>query len=189
VKRAPGAGRPRKPIEVLAMQGTLNVTRHGHVEDYVQSPKGWPEIPEDLAAVDPACVEWWNLVCSHLEGMGVLATSDWLVIRACVWCYYSHTATMKLMSNIYAMPKVLGTQKDPDGNDIIGQNGRPLIEIEWRVNPLAAESRKWLAEAAKYAVQLGLSPTARAGLLRNGPDPKKTGGLEDVLGIADGTND
>ena len=78
------AGRPRKPIDVLELQGTVRHHRHGDPEAYFR-PDGEPEKPE-LIADDEFASEMWDRIVPDLSSSGVAAEIDWAELTClCEW--------------------------------------------------------------------------------------------------------
>ena len=177
----PGQGRRRKPIEQHIEDGTI---RTYHNPATVPGPiTNRPQCPPHVAAMDSAASLYFDQVCSWLETLGTLSESDSPTIEAYVEAYFMRLHTLALMGGKYIIVRVVGYQKDADGNKVRGPDGKPIPQIVASKNPLEVQYRAWLDQMNRYATQLGFSPTARAALIRNGPPADSTNRLDGLLGV------
>lgn len=169
-----GQGRKRKPIEQHLQDGTI---RSYHEPAFVPSGiAARPKCPAHLEAFDTAAPVLFDQVCTWLEALGTLSESDAPTIEAFVEAYYHHRKCLALLGGKYVTVKI--TKKDRG-------DGSPEVDI--CRNPLDAMTRHWLDAMNRYAAQLGLSPAARAALIRNAPLPKQDDTLETLFSIVGGT--
>jgi P27 family predicted phage terminase small subunit len=167
-----GQGRKRKPIEQHLQDGTI---RSYHEPAFVPSGiAARPKCPAHLEAFDTAAPVLFDQVCTWLEALGTLSESDAPTIEAFVEAYYHHRKCLALLNGQY----VTVCHKGKD------EAGRAKLEITR--NPLDAMTRHWLDGMNRYAAQLGLSPAARAALIRNAPPPKQDDKLETLFSIVGG---
>lgn len=177
----PGQGRPRKPIEQHIGEGTL---RAYHDLETIPGPlTNRPQCPPHLAAFDSACPVLWDQVCNWLDGLGTLSESDSPTIEAFVEAYFHHRKCLSLLNGKYVSVRVTGYQRNADRTLTKDKEGKAIPHVEITKNPLSAECRHWLDCMNRYAAQLGLSPVARAALIRNAPPPSEVNRLDGLLSL------
>lgn len=160
----PGQGRKRKPIEQHIEDGTL---RTYHEPETVPAPiPNRPACPAHLRAFDSAVPVLFASVCDWLEQLGTLSESDGPTIEAFVEAYYHHRKCLELLDGNYTVTRYTKTGDAYEA-----------------ANPLDKQCRDWLDKMNRYANQLGLSPSARAALIRNAPPPQKQDDLESIMGV------
>lgn len=160
-KNRPGQGRKRKPTEQHLQDGTYREDRHGPAENHVTAPPGRPSCPAYVEDYDAGAKQMWEQSCDWLEAMGILAESDQSSIEAFVMAYIQYRQCLKLRGERH-----IEAWKDEQGR------------IRMMRSPLAVEVHKWLAEMHRYGAALGLSPTARASMIKNGPESQSHNRLE-----------
>ena len=92
--RAPGAGRPRKPLAAHAIEGTSRADRHETRGDRVPAA-GWPEKP---AGLSPMQERLWDDVTTYLPP-ACLGSLDTSALRDMVRWYGVYTDLMSLVES------------------------------------------------------------------------------------------
>jgi phage terminase small subunit len=105
---------------------------------------GRPRCPTHIKEADPTAPAVWKRTCDSLPE--VLAESDWASVEVFVIA-------------VCTARRLLAQIGDAMTN---GDGGR---------NPLLIELRQWLDAVSRYGAQLGLSPVARGGVLKNVTPP------------------
>lgn len=134
---APGAGRPRKPVEVHERNGNPG---HRPLPDAIPVPRGRPVPP---AHYDEEHLEIWNFYVGAIDEMGVLSPNDAHAIEMMVdsWVAYRYMQRQVIACGYTEMTKV-------------GE----------RVSAATKAREMMFSNSMKMLTQFGFTPVARANI-------------------------
>lgn len=146
-------GRKPKPTPLRLIEGNRG---HRPINEDEPKPKSLaPKCPRELKKEERRA---WKYLCTELELMGTLATSDRGIMTAYCFAWGNFVKAKRKLNDLEADipdPEVIPTEK---GNLI--QN--PWLGIANRAN----------ADVVKYGAFLGLDPTSRTHIKIDKPAPK-----------------
>jgi P27 family predicted phage terminase small subunit len=135
-------GRGRKPLATAVKEASgayrKDPQRRNRLEP--QAKRGWPEMPE-LVAADKVASEYWHRVCAILDELNILTTADvFLLEQQCL----DYSQFRYLWTSVRE-----GSVSDDDGT---------------KTKPEAREIHKYMDRMVKRMAELGLTPSARSRL-------------------------
>lgn len=142
--------RARKPTAQHKRDGTYRPDRQGAEAHY---PLGAPPMPAEVAGRAAAAAEWRRLV-PLLEDQRVITVAD----------------VAPLVGYCCALADVLEVERakgDPDWRPLLVDlvvDGAGVEHRRVKANPLTAQGYKAAHELRQWAIQLGVTPSARAGV-------------------------
>lgn len=155
-------GKPPRPTRLqVDLRGDPSKRRGNTTEP--EAPKGWPECPAHVKE-DPIAHEEWNSVCSQLDSMNLLSTTDGRAIELYCLTYSRFRAAQE---QVRKYGDVL----------LLGQNKYPTLSPYYTaMNRYHEDCRKWL-------VEFGLTPSARA-RMRVKVEEKSSNKWSEILNVA-----
>ena len=124
----------------VGLRGDPSKRRKNCIEP--EAPSGRPPCPEQLKT-DPIAAQEWESVCDQLQLLKVLSTVDVVLIE--------------LYCKTYSRYRQAEAQIDKFGEVLISPNTKTPM-----VSPYYTARNRYAADLAKYLVELGLTPAARA---------------------------
>jgi len=129
-------GRPRKPTEILKLQGTFDPSRRPGNE--LSPDAGIPECPDWLS--ETARAEW-ERITPLLESLGLLAEID--AVPLAMYCHY--------------YGEFLAAKQMIDRSGLLIQTPKGFVVR----NPATFVMRDASAECRRFAVEFGFTPASR----------------------------
>jgi P27 family predicted phage terminase small subunit len=149
-------GRKPKPTHLKLVKGTgrkATINRNEAVP-----PPGRPDVPDHLD--DIAKVEWGR-VCDDLYNSGLLSKVDRMILAAYCQAYARWVLAERTLKEMAKRDELTSGLmiKTISGNAI--------------QNPIVGVANKAMADAARYATDLGMTPSSRSRVTARPPGPGK----------------
>lgn len=155
-----------KPIKLKVLAGNPGRRR---LPDEITPPA---EMPVPPAHLDAYALEEWNRVVEGLNAMGILAGIDQQAFAAYCGAYSRWRAAEEELSKLRDV--------DPLSALVL-----KTISGNWIQQPLIGISNKAAGDMVKYAVEFGMTPSARARLAMD-PNRSKKGKFDGLVGVRGG---
>jgi len=160
-----GSGRKKKPTNLIILEGNPGKRK---------IPKGEPQPPTEMPSPPPHLdaygLEEWNRIAEGLNVMGILTVVDQASLAAYCGAYSRWRSAEEELNTLKA--------KNPLTALVL-----QTVSGNWIQQPLIGIANKAAADMVRYAVEFGMTPSARA---RLSIDPKKPKGKFD--GLLNGTS-
>jgi P27 family predicted phage terminase small subunit len=157
-----------KPIKLRILEGNRS-----HRPIPKNAPEPSQEMPFPPSHLDIYALEEWNRVAGGLNAMGVLTGIDQGTLAAYCGSYSRWRKAEEELAELAKQPGSKGAlvMKTISGNYI--------------QNPLIGISNKAAGDMVRYAVEFGMTPSARARLAME-PDRQRKGKFDGLIGITGG---
>lgn len=153
---------PRPTKIQVDLRGDPSRRRKNCIEP--EAPSGRPVCPDQLKQ-DTIAAQEWESVCNQLETLGVLSTVD--------------VVLLELYSKTYSRYRQAEAQIDKYGEVLISPNTKTPM-----VSPYYTARNRYATDLAKYLVELGLTPAARARMRLEAPKDKTDSKWANLIRIA-----
>jgi P27 family predicted phage terminase small subunit len=161
-----GKMKKHKPIRLKILEG--NRGRRKLPEEIIPPA----EMPVPPAHLDAYALEEWNRVVEGLSAMGVLAGIDQQAFAAYCGAYARWRAAEEELAKLREVNRLSAlVLKTVSGN--------------WIQQPLIGISNKAAGDMVRYAVEFGMTPSARARLAMD-PNRAKKGKFDGLVGVRGG---
>ena len=140
------SGRKPKPTALRLLNGMAGRSRPLNKDEPKVDP-GAPEPPEHLS---PEAREEWEYMCQRLVDAGIMTLIDRAVLAAYCQSYGRWQVAERLIRDI--------AERGGQWNGLLMKSakGNPMI------NPLVGVANVAMRETVRYAVELGMTPSARS---------------------------
>lgn len=153
---------PRPTAIQVGLRGDPSKRRKNCVEP--EAPSGRPPCPAQLKDDVIAATEWES-VCDQLQTLGVLSTVD--------------VVLLELYCKTYSRYRQAEAQIDKYGEVLMSKKTQTPM-----VSPYYTARNRYAADLAKYLIELGLTPAARARMRVEITTPKPNSKWADLIKIA-----
>ena len=155
-----------KPIRLKILEG--NRGRRKLPEELLPPP----DLPIPPAHLDAYALEEWNRVADGLNAMGILAGIDQETFAAYCGAYSRWRSAEEELNNL--------KKKNPLNALVL-----KTVSGNWIQQPLIGISNKAAADMVRYAVEFGMTPSARARLAMD-PNRGKVSKFKGLIGVKGG---
>ncbi|MDB4793007.1 phage terminase small subunit P27 family [bacterium] len=155
-------GRPPRPSKIqVELRGDPSKRRKNMTEP--DAPRGWPVCPQHVED-DPIACEEWKSVCTQLDSMDLLSTTD--------------ARSIELYCLTYSRFRAAQEQVRKHGDVLLlGQNKYP------QVSPFYTCMNRYHDDCRKWLIEFGCTPSARA-RMRVKVEEKSSGKWSGILPVA-----
>lgn len=143
----PGRKPTSKAVKMINGSAEKNPHRVNHNEP--KAKRGFPLAPEVVNS-DPVALQCWNTMCSQLDEMDLLVTSDLYVLQVAAMSY----------------SQMIALNKELSGGRVTMENAKGEIVA----HPAAMHFHRFQSSFVRCLAELGLTPSSRLRL--HAPDPE-----------------